>query len=155
MSSGRSDFVQTATDVALKTCALSLLGFVLAYWTWAWCAPAPLPRAMAVAEPPGRLAAAGDLFGRLSSDAHADVPTGLAIRLLGVMAAEPEGSGYALLQLDAKKTRLARAGEYLAPGIRIEKVLRQQVILQRNGSRETLAWPRPVQAPATTTSTSR
>jgi general secretion pathway protein C len=154
MPSGRSNFAQTAIDSASKTGALSLLGLVLAYWTWAWCAPAPLPRAMEISEPAGRLVAAGNLFGRLPGDAHADVPTGLAIRLLGVMAAEPEGAGYALLQLDAKNTRVVRAGEYLAPGVRLEKVLPQQVILQRNGSRETLVWPHPVQAPATTTSTS-
>ena len=155
MSSGRSNFVQTAIGLASKIGALSLLGLVLAYWTWAWCAPAPLPRAMEISEPAGRLVAAGSLFGRPPGDVHADAPTGLAIRLLGVMAAEPEGSGYALLQIDAKKARLVRAGEDLAPGIRIEQVLPQRVILQRNGSRETLVWPHPVQAPATTTSISR
>jgi general secretion pathway protein C len=155
MLSGRSNLARTALGAASKAGALSLLGLVLAYWTWAWCAPAPLPRAMEISGPADRLAAAGNLFGRLPGDAQAEVPSGLAIRLLGVMAAEPQGAGYALLQLDAKKTRLARAGEYLAPGIRLEKVLPQQVILQRNGSRETLAWPRPSQAPATTTSTSR
>ncbi|KRE86937.1 general secretion pathway protein [Rhodanobacter sp. Soil772] len=154
MSSGRSNFAQRAIAVVSKAGALSLLGFVLAYWTWAWWAPSPLPAAMQTFEPSASLAAAGNLFGQPPGGARADVPTGLAVKLLGVMAAMPEGSGYALLQLDAKETQLVRAGGYLAPGIRLEKVLPQQVILQRNGSRETLVWPRPVQAPATTTSTS-
>lgn len=154
MPSGRSNFAQTAIASVSKSGVLSLLALVLAYWTWVWCAPAPLPRAMEISEPAGRLAAAGNLFGQLPRGAHADAPNGLAVKLLGVMAAEPEGSGYALLQLDAEKTQVVRAGGYLAPGIRLEKVLPQQVILQRNGSRETLVWPHPAQAPATTTSIS-
>ena len=66
-----------------------------------------------------------------------------------IIAAQPEGSGYALLQLDARETRVVRAGGDLAPGIHVERVLPQRVILQRNGSRETLVWPHPAQTPAT------
>jgi len=152
MPSGRSNLVQAAIHATSKAVALSLLGLVLAYWTWAWCAPSPLPRTAPIAEPASRLAAAGSLFGQLASDAHPDTPTGLAIKLLGVMAGEPEGAGYALLQLDAKKTQVVRAGGYLAPGIRLERVLPQQVILQRNGVRETLVWPHPAQPSAATKS---
>jgi general secretion pathway protein C len=148
MSSVRSNLAQTAIVSMAGIVALSLLGLVLAYWTWAWFAPPALPQARAVAAPVTRLAAAGDLFGALHGDTAADTPTGLAITLLGVMAGEPEGAGYALLQLDAKKTQVVRAGAELAPGIRLEKVLTHQVILLRNGTRETLAWPKPGQ-PAT------
>ncbi len=152
MPSGRSSLMQTAAASVSKAGALSLLGFVLAYWTWAWCAPAPLPAAMSVSEPAGRLAAAGSLFGQQPGDAHLDTVSGLAVRLLGVIATAPEGSGYALLQLDAKKTQLVRVGSYLAPGIRLEKVLPQQVIVERNGSRETVAWPHAGQTPAASAS---
>lgn len=151
MLSGRSNLAQTMIARMSKAGALSLLGFVFAYWTWAWLAPSPLPRAAEVATSVSRLAAASNLFGQGQGDAHAGTPTGLAIKLLGVIAAGPDGSGYALLQLDAGKTQVVRAGEYLAPGILLEKVLPQQVILQRNGSRETLVWPHP-QTPATSTS---
>ena len=72
MLSGRSRFAQTAIVDTSMTLALGLLGLALAYWTWAWFAPAPLPRAMQVSEPPGRLAAAGDLFGH--GTACADCP---------------------------------------------------------------------------------
>lgn len=154
MSSGRSNLAQTAIASASKVIAASLLGLVLAYWTWAWCAPSPLPRAMETSEPPGRLVAAGNLFGTAQGDAQADTPTGLAVKLLGVIAGQPEGSGYALLQLDAKETRVVRAGGDLAPGIRVESVLPQRVILQRHGSRETLVWPQPAQTPAITPSAS-
>jgi general secretion pathway protein C len=145
---------QTAIVGTSMTLALGLLGLALAYWSWAWFAPAPLPQAMQVSEPPGRLAAAGDLFGHGQADAQAQSPTGLAVRLLGVIAGQPEGSGYALLQLDAKDTHVVRAGGELAPGIRVESVLPQQVILQREGSRETLAWPHTGSAPATAASAS-
>jgi general secretion pathway protein C len=97
MPSGRSNLVQAASHATSKAVALSLLGLVLAYWTWAWCAPSPLPCTAPIAEPASRLAAAGSLFGQLASDAHPDAPSGLAIKLLGVMAGEPEGTGYALL----------------------------------------------------------
>jgi hypothetical protein len=153
MLSGRSRLAQTAIVETSMTLALGLLGLALAYWTWAWSAPAPLPRAMQVSEPSGRLAAASDLFGHGQADAQAQSPTGLAVKLLGVIAGQPEGSGYALLQLGAKDTHVVRAGGELAPGIRVESVLPQQVILQREGSRETLAWPHTGSGPATAAST--
>lgn len=151
MLPGRLNFATSVIARVSKTGALSLLGFVLAYWTWAWCAPAALARAADVAEPVSGLANAGNLFGRSHGDAPATAPTGLAIKLLGVIAAGPGGSGYALLQLGAGKTQVVRAGGYLAPGILLEQVLPQQVILQRNGSRETLVWPH-AQTPAAATS---
>lgn len=150
MSSGRFNLAQTSIAFTTWVGALALLGFVLAYWTWAWCAPSPLPQATEVSAPAGRLTAAGNLFGEAPGGTHVGAPTGLAIKLLGVMAGAPTGSGYALLQLDAKETRVVRAGEDLAPGIRVESVLPEQVVLQRNGARETLAWPRPASTPAGT-----
>ena len=155
MPSRRSKRVQTAIASVSTVAALSLLGAVLAYWTWVWWAPSPLPPAIELAESGARLTAADSLFGQ---DKHkgtlqADAPTGLAVTLLGVMAGEPDGSGYALLRLGTKETQVVRAGGLLAPGIRLEQVLPQQVILERNGLRETLAWPHPGQAPAKSTST--
>lgn len=90
--------------------------------------------------------------GKAPPTVQTDVATGLAVTLLGVVAAEAPGVGYALLKLGAQETRVVRAGGLLAPGIRLQQVLPQRVILERNGSRETLAWPRAGQDPATTTS---
>ena len=146
MSYTRLRRVQSAMATISNVGALSLLGVVLAYWSWVWWAPTPLPPAMAVAEPGTRLAAAGTLFGEDAGAEHPDVPTGLAVSLLGVVATEPAGSGFALLKLGAKDSRVVRAGSLLAPGIRVEKVLPQKVTLERNGVRETLAWPHPAPA---------
>ncbi len=151
MSHTRSRRVQIAIASISNVGALSLLGVVLAYWTWVWWAPSPLPPSIAPAESSAHLTAAGSLFGQQgASTVQADAPTGLAVTLLGVMAAEAPGVGYALLKLGAQETRVVRAGGQLAPGIRVERILPQQVILERNGLRETLAWPRAAQAPATT-----
>lgn len=152
MSSGRSRLAQTAIVSLSKTAALALLALVLAYWTWAWCAPATLLPVADAAAPPSQLIAARDLFGQARGNAQAAVPSALAINLLGIVAAEPAGSGYALLQVGTGESRVVRAGGELAPGVRVEQVLPQQVILLRNGLRETLAWPHPAQASSIATS---
>ena len=149
---GRANLAHMTLLTGSRVAALGVLGLVLAYWSWAWLAPAALPATVEVSAPPGRLAAAGQLFGHGADGAGTSAPTGLAVKLLGIIAGQPQGSGYALLQLDAKQTHVVRAGAELAPGVRVERVLPQQVILQRHGTRETLAWPRPGQAPATSTS---
>ena len=45
------------------------------------------------------------------------------------------------MQLDAGKTLAAREGADIAPGIRLVEVRADQIILERNGVRETLALP--------------
>jgi general secretion pathway protein C len=149
MPSRRSKLAHTAVASLSQTAALAVLGGVLAYWTWAWCAPSVVPPIVDMATPTAQLTAARNLFGQAPGNAHAAAPSALAITLLGVMAARPPDSGYALLRLDAGKTRLVRAGDNLAPGIRVEQVLPQEVILQRHGVRETLAWPQPAKASVT------
>ncbi len=120
--------------------ALALLGAVLAYWTWAWLAPPPAPRAPAVVEPAGRTSSASALFGRLKAGSSAAAASG-ALRLLGVVAATGGERGYAVLRLDAKRTLAVPQGEDVEPGLRLAEVHADHVILDRNGARETLAWP--------------
>ena len=136
---GRSNLAQTAFVSFLRLAALVLLGLVLAYWSWTWLGPRPEPRVETTAEPTGRMASANELFGRV--ERGADAPTGSAIKLLGVVAAAGGKPGYAVVRLDAKQVVAVRAGEEVAPGIRLEKVFPDHVILQRNAVRETLAWP--------------
>ncbi|MBI2960098.1 MAG: general secretion pathway protein [Betaproteobacteria bacterium] len=118
-----------------------MLGATLAYWTWAWFAPPPEPRAQVLAAPLGNVASAGTLFGRVPRTRTAAAPTGMAIRLLGVVAASSTPSGYAVVQLEPKQIRAVREGEDIAPGIRLAEVHPDHVVLERNGVRETLAWP--------------
>jgi general secretion pathway protein C len=135
----QSNFPQTAMVALVTVAALALLGFVAAYWTWSWLAPRPEPRAQAAADPGGG-ASAGLLFGNVQRDRNSAAPTGVAIRLLGVVAATGGRRGYAVVQLEPRQILAVREGEDIAPGVRLAEVGIDHVILERSGTRETLAW---------------
>lgn len=138
---GRSGLAQTALVSLLTLAALALLGVVLAYWTWVWFAPRAEPRAEAAAGESGNLATATRVFGRVERTKSSAAPTGLAIKLLGVVAASGGRRGYAVVQLDAKQILAVHEGEDFAPGVRLAEVHPEHVILERGGVLETLAWP--------------
>ena len=121
--------------------AVALLGAVLAYWTWVWFAPRPALRTEATAAQTGSVASAAAVFGSVPRNQGAAAPTGIAIKLLGVVAASSGRRGYAVLQLEGKQVLAVHEGEDVAPGIGLAGVLPDHVILERNGVRETLAWP--------------
>lgn len=144
----RSRLAQTALVTVLTLAALALLGLVLAYWTWVWLAPRPEPRAQAAVQRADGVGAALGLFGSAPSGiAAAAAPTGIAIRLLGIVAATQGGRGYAAVQLQARDIVAVREGEDIAPGIRLAEVAPRHVILERGGIRETLSLPKQVAAP--------
>ena len=137
----RSNIAQTAVVTLATIAALALLCLVAAYWTWVWLAPLPEPRAPTVADTGTAAASAGALFGNLRRDLNSPVPTGIAIRLLGIVAATGGRRGYAVVQLEANEILAVGEGEDAAPGIRLAEVGTDHVILERGGIRETLAWP--------------
>jgi len=132
--------LKIAASLATLT-ALVLLGVVLAYWSWTWLAPPPAPRAPAAVEAAGRPSFAGGLFGSVKHGPSAAVAASNAVRLLGVVAASGSRRGHAVLRLDAKKTVAVLQGEDVEPGLRLAEVHADYIILERNGARETLAWP--------------
>jgi general secretion pathway protein C len=138
---GRSSLAQTVLVSLLTLVAVALLGAVLAYWTWAWFAPRAEPRVEATAVQSGNVASAGAIFGNVPRNQETAAPTGIAIRLLGVVAASGGRRGYAVVQLEAKQILAVHEGEDVAPGIRLAEVHADHVILERNGMREMLAWP--------------
>jgi general secretion pathway protein C len=121
--------------------ALALLGVVLAYWTWAWLAPPAAARAPAVAEAAAAASSAGGLFGNAKQGPGAAAPAAGSVRLMGVVAATAGRRGHAVLRLDAKKTLAVLQGEEIEPGLRLAEVHVDHIVLERNGARETLAWP--------------
>ena len=141
ISLDRPDLAQTTVVSLVTLAALALLGVVLAYWTWAWLAPRPEPRAQPLAGPVGSVASANSLFGSVQRDRNIAAPTGIAIKLLGVVAASGGRRGYAVVQLEARQILAVHEGEDIAPGIRLAEVHADHVILERNGTRETLTWP--------------
>jgi general secretion pathway protein C len=121
--------------------ALVLLGVVFAYWSWAWLAPAPAPRAPAPVQAAGRASSAGGLFGNVKHGPGAAAAASSAVRLMGVVAASGDRPGHAVLRLDAKKTVAVLQGEDVEPGLRLAEVHTDHIVLERNGARETVAWP--------------
>jgi general secretion pathway protein C len=117
--------------------ALALLGVVLAYWSWAWLAPPAAARAPAAFETTSKALSAGGLFGGAKQGAASSS----AVRLMGLVAASGDRRGHAVLRLDAKKIVAVLQGEEVEPGLRLAEVHVDHVILERNGARETLAWP--------------
>lgn len=136
----RSNLPQTAVVALSNVAALALLGIVAAYWTWGWLAPRPLPRAQISADIGGGASAAA-LFGTVQRDQAGIARTGMAIKLLGIVAASAGNRGYAVMQLEAKDILAVPEGEEIALGITLAKVGIDHVVLERGGIRETLAWP--------------
>jgi general secretion pathway protein C len=136
-----TEFTHNAIVTAVTIAALALLGLVGGYWTWQWLAPRQEPHIQARTEPGGQIASAMDLFGRIQKDGNTPAPTGMAIRLLGIVAAAKGQDGYAVVVLDGKQIVATREGEDIAPSIRLAEVASDHVVLERDGVRETLAWP--------------
>jgi len=141
VSFDRSDFVQTAVMSLAVMGAITLLGTVLSYWTWVWFSPKPEQRSSVAADVNAPIVVAGGLFGDASRGEGATAVTGVAIRLLGVVAASGRARGHAVLQLDPQQILVVREGEHVAPGIRLLEVRTDSVLLERGGVRQTLAWP--------------
>lgn len=125
----------------LTVSALALLTMVAAYWTWEWLAPRQESRAQTAANVSGHVTSASSLFGNPERDRNSASPTGIAIRLLGIVTATAGRRGYAVVQLDPKGILAVREEEDIAPGIRLAEVGTNHIILERGGTRETLAWP--------------
>lgn len=138
MTSKRAAFAQTALVAAISLAALLALCAVLAYWTWIWFAPRTVTRVQPPPETQTRIEAAYTMFGGQRSTG---APTALAIKLLGVVASSDAAKGYAVMQVEANRILAVKEGGDIAPGIRLAQVEKGQVVLERNGVRETLALP--------------
>lgn len=148
----RLNLAQTLPVFMATLAALMLLVSVLVYWTWEWFAPRAEPRAPVAAAAGGHVASANGLFGAAQRNRDNAAPTGIAIKLLGVVAGADNRPGYALVRIDAKKTLAVRVGEEVAPGVKLAEVHADNVVLERGGARETLTWPKkdaPAEFPAT------
>ncbi len=136
-----SNNAQTAMIALATVATLALFAMVAAYWTWEWLGPRPQPRAQPAAITGVNMAVAAGLFGDLARDRSSAAPTGIAIRLLGIVAATSGRNGYAVMRTEPREIIAVREGEYLLPGIRLAEVATDHVVLERGRTRETLAWP--------------
>lgn len=133
--------MQTAGVAMATIVALGLLAMVAAYWTWQWFAPGSVARAQSAMDAGGNPVSAASLFGNVQMDRAIAAPTGISIRLLGIVAANGGRRGYAVVQFEPRQILAVREGDDVAPGIRLAEIGTDHVILERGGIRETLAWP--------------
>ncbi len=141
-SGGQSDAVRKWAARLVNLVALTLLGFVLAYWTWQWLAPASPPRAASAAVISAKASEADTLFGSAPAKARGTAQTSSSIKLLGVAAASGDRYGHAVLQADGKRVLAVREGSEVLPGVTLAEVWPDHVVLDRSGIREKLALPR-------------
>ena len=135
---------------AVTLLALALLCWVLAKWTWVVIAPTP-PVIPPPAPAPIDLQAALDdilrakLFSGQPASEPAPAPTARKdIQLAGVFAVAPQGRGWAVLQLEGKNQQVAANGTEIAPGVVLDQVFGEYVVVSRQGSRERLDLARRV-----------
>jgi len=141
----RSGFAQTALVSLAMLAAISLLIVMLAYWTWVWFSPSPEPGSALVEQTTARIETASGLFGSIERNRSGMAPTGIAIKLLGVVSANGGRPAYAVLRLEPNQVLAVRAGTDIVAGVRLAEVHPDGVILMRNGVRETLVWPERIQ----------
>jgi general secretion pathway protein C len=137
---------------AVTLLALALLCWVLARWTWVVIAPAA-PAVPPPAAAPIDLQAALDeiLRARLfSGDAQppAIQASRQDVQLAGVLATSPNGRGWAVLQLEGKphQVAVAASGAEILPGVVLDQVLADHVVVRRQGNRERIELARRVSA---------
>lgn len=138
----RSTLAQTAVVATATLAAMTLAGAILAYWTWAWLAPRQEPPVWPVREPNNSTAAAAGLFGSARPVVNPAPVAGSQIRLLGLVASASGRRGFAVLQLDSRQILAVHEGAEISPGVRLAQVASDHAVVERAGSRESIAWPK-------------
>jgi general secretion pathway protein C len=134
------------TVAAVNVSLLVLVTYSLAQWTWRLARPAEKPRPTAVSAPPEfdiiKVVQAANLFGVASGSlapvgpgGHAQVPrTSLNLVLSGVVMRGT--NSYALLSADGGPETPFSVGQAILPGVVLESVHPDRVIILRGGARE-------------------
>lgn len=120
-----------------------VLAMQLAYWTWVFFTPkVPVPpQKPAVANTANALATVlnAQIFGVAPvADAPAAVTTATNMRLSGVFAAIGTLPAFAIISFDGQASQPVKSGDVIAPGVVLEGVFPDHVLIRRNGARERL-----------------
>jgi type II secretory pathway component PulC len=134
-------FSQRVLSTVLSAATLVLLAIVCAYWFWIFAAPtgsaAVEPLTTATTRPLDAIRRAR-LFGEGAGVATAaPVRTDLVLR--GISASK--NGGLAVIALDRSRTVTVRSGDEIAPGILLERVLHDHVIVVQNGMTQRIELP--------------
>src|SRR5215831_1165787 len=128
-----------ALPAAASVAALLSLSWALAQGTWRIAQPGSPAVTRAAAEPLDlSVLTRAQLFGHPAAP-QSEVslaPTNLNLTLTGVMARSV--GGCALVIVQGQPESAFCAGEELTPGVRLEKVERDRIVIARNGALETV-----------------
>lgn len=128
---------------------LAGLCWVLAVWTWIMIAPQPVA-AVRPADPPVDLADAREailrsrIFGSSApaGEAHASAPPSLNLKLVGITASASRGAASrAVLNIGGKGNEVFHEGKEIAPGIVLNRILKDHVLIRRQGVTERIGFP--------------
>ncbi len=123
-----------AVQILVQVVLVLVLAWQLAYWTWRFAAPAPLASPPDRAVAPVDLPAIARLFGAAApASSAADSAPGL--RLKGVVAPTPGVAASAIFASPGGKDAAVFVGGGVAPGVKLDEVHPDHVIVARAGVR--------------------
>lgn len=139
-------FLRTRWITLLNLVLTALLCWQLAHWTWLFLAPSPARPAPAASGTPGlaqllETIRAAQLFGGASQAAPTDATqatTALNLRLSGVFATTGRLPAVAIIKVESKGDLPFGNGDAILPGVTLEQVRPDHVVLNRGGVREKL-----------------
>lgn len=123
-----------AVQLLVQVVLVLVLAWQLAYWTWRFAAPAPLASPPDRAAPPVDLAAIARLFGA-AAPASSAPGSAAGLRLKGVVAPTPGVAASAIFASPGGKDAAIFVGRDVAPGVKLEEVHPDHVIIARAGVR--------------------
>lgn len=140
---------ERALSLVVTTALLALLAMLCAHWFWQFAAPVnSAPVEPLRADTGGSIEAlrSARLFGEPAATpaSSAQLRTDLVLR--GISASR--SGGMAVIALDRNRVVTVKAGEEIAPGIRLERVHGDHVVVVQNGTAQRIELPqrKPVDA---------
>lgn len=118
----------------------SILGFIWIFTPLAL--PKPAIQTEVVVQPLPALAS-WHLFGVYTPTKRALQATQLPLKLVGIFYATPPGTSRILISISGQTAKLFTTGQTLLPGVVIEEILRDSVVLKHNEKLESLPLPVP------------
>jgi len=133
----------------LSSALILLMAIVCAHWFWRFAAPpivAPIEATAVEALRPADTIRSARLFGEAAALPASSPQTRTDLVLRGISASR--SGGLAVIALDRNRVVTVKAGEEIAPGIRLERVHSDHVIVVQNGTSQRIELPqrKPVDA---------
>jgi general secretion pathway protein C len=126
----------------LELALVAALAAGLAYWTWVFVTPRPVAAPASGLQSElgnGGLLVKPHLFGSASSRVAAtDTPSTSKLRLVGVASSGVAEGGRAIFALEGGKSKTARPGEAVLPGLTLREIHPDHAVLERDGVTERL-----------------